>query len=164
MLGGCGLEFEQDIQIGCLIVQADLVKQVRFALLERGERWDGSSLRRLSGWILALKGTSKNSLLMPDEGIFCGSEERKPSHTLLYGTNVSWRSIGELAGRAQQRACFLSFVTKLLREKDRVWCEIGIFRGSLKSSSTKAWMSLHRIAGFENRYLYALSQLAIASI
>ncbi len=143
MLGGCGLEFEQDIQIGCLIVQADLVKQVRFALLERGERWDGSSLRRLSGWILALKGTSKNSLLMPDEGIFCGSEERKPSHTLLYGK---------------------AFVTKLLREKDRVWCEIGIFRGPLKSSSTKAWMSLHRIAGFENRYLYALSQLAMASI
>ncbi len=72
---------------------------------------------------------------MPDEGIFCGSEERKPSHTLLYGTNVSWRSIGELAGRAQQRACFLSFVTKLLREKDRVWCAIllwwGIFRGAL---------------------------------
>ncbi len=58
-----------------------------------------------------IKGTSKNSLLMPDEGIFCGSEERKPSHTLLYGK---------------------AFVTKLLREKDRVWCEIGIFRGSLK--------------------------------
>ncbi len=76
-------------------------------------------------------GTSKNLLLMPDEGIFCGSEERKPSHTLLYGTNVSWRSIGELAGRAQQRACFLSFVTKLFRENPFVWREIGIFRGPL---------------------------------
>ncbi len=74
-----------------------------------------SQLRLLAD-TLGLEGTSKNSLLMPDEGIFCGSEERKPSHTLLYGK---------------------AFVTKLLREKDRVWCEIGIFRGSLKKQLRK---------------------------
>ncbi len=54
------------------------------------------------------------SIESPDSFIFCGSEERKPSHTLLYGK---------------------AFVTKLLREKDRVWCEIGIFRGSLQMDS-----------------------------
>ncbi len=68
---------------------------------------------------------------MPDEGIFCGSEERKPRHTLLYGK---------------------AFVTKLLREKDRVWRAIllwwGIFRGSLKYLGGYTNMKTSSIASY----------------